>query len=389
MFKKLFILLFTLFSIAATAQNLVRMGVASGTNTYAVTFNPAITSFNSQTIYTITFTNANTSTTVTLDPAGAVGATAIKDNAGVDPAVGSIKQGGTYNLRFNGTHLRVIEAVSAGHVIEDEGTPVTQRANMNFTGSGVSVTDTGGKTVVTISGGGGGGSGSAILDVSTSTVGNVTTGEDVLYTYTLPADSLNENGDILRGRISGFVANNANVKSIVLAFGGTDILSRNTTTPSIGQAFTIDWEVIRTSATTQKANATFSGSDGTASSYYTVPGETLSGSVNIVLTGEATATNDIVKETSYVYLGVGGSTGGAGGGDVSLADFIASETPTGDIDDVNDTFTLANTPTFLHVYLDGLLQEEGGGNDYTISGTTLTMVIPPPSGSKLRVSYIK
>jgi len=45
---------------------------------------------------------------------------------------------------------------SGGHVIEDEGTPLTQRANMNFVGSGVTVTDAGGKTVVTIPGGGGG-----------------------------------------------------------------------------------------------------------------------------------------------------------------------------------------------------------------------------------------
>lgn len=44
-----------------------------------------------------------------------------------------------------------------GHAIEDEGTPVTQRATMNFTGAGVSVADSGGKTVVNIPGGGGGG----------------------------------------------------------------------------------------------------------------------------------------------------------------------------------------------------------------------------------------
>lgn len=37
---------------------------------------------------------------------------------------------------------------------EDEGTPVTQRANANFVGAGVTVTDAGGKTVVTIPGGG-------------------------------------------------------------------------------------------------------------------------------------------------------------------------------------------------------------------------------------------
>lgn len=38
---------------------------------------------------------------------------------------------------------------------EDEGVAVTQRANVNFTGAGVSVADSGGKTVVTIPGGSG------------------------------------------------------------------------------------------------------------------------------------------------------------------------------------------------------------------------------------------
>lgn len=43
-------------------------------------------------------------------------------------------------------------APTAGHVIEEEGTPLTQRANMNFVGAGVTATDAGGKTVVTIPG---------------------------------------------------------------------------------------------------------------------------------------------------------------------------------------------------------------------------------------------
>lgn len=38
--------------------------------------------------------------------------------------------------------------------IEDEGTPVTQRSTINFVGSGVTVTDSGGKTTVTITGSG-------------------------------------------------------------------------------------------------------------------------------------------------------------------------------------------------------------------------------------------
>jgi len=41
-----------------------------------------------------------------------------------------------------------------GHTIEDEGTPLTARTSLNFTGSGVTAADSGGKTVVTISSGG-------------------------------------------------------------------------------------------------------------------------------------------------------------------------------------------------------------------------------------------
>jgi hypothetical protein len=61
-------------------------------------------------------------------------------------------------VKSNGSPLQV------GHVIEDEGTPVTQRSNINFTGPGVSVADSGGKTVVTIAGGGGGGGFDYIVD---------------------------------------------------------------------------------------------------------------------------------------------------------------------------------------------------------------------------------
>ena len=57
-----------------------------------------------------------------------------------------------YFLRTNlaGTSVEWAAVPSSGHIIEDEGTPLTQRGNMNFTGAGVTVTDVGGKTVVII-----------------------------------------------------------------------------------------------------------------------------------------------------------------------------------------------------------------------------------------------
>lgn len=46
-------------------------------------------------------------------------------------------------------------AATPGHVIEYAGSPLAQRGVLNFTGAGVTVTDTAGETVVNISAGGG------------------------------------------------------------------------------------------------------------------------------------------------------------------------------------------------------------------------------------------
>lgn len=72
------------------------------------------------------------------------------------PKPGNNPHGGMHYLAGTGITIEgnVISS-SGGHTIENDGTPLTQRSNLNFTGAGVSVADTGGKTVVTISGGGG------------------------------------------------------------------------------------------------------------------------------------------------------------------------------------------------------------------------------------------
>ncbi len=53
-----------------------------------------------------------------------------------------------------------VAASGVGHTIQDEGTPLTQRTNLNFVGAGVTVTDDAGndatKVTITASGGGGG-----------------------------------------------------------------------------------------------------------------------------------------------------------------------------------------------------------------------------------------
>lgn len=76
---------------------------------------------------------------------------------------------------------------------------------------------------------------------------------------------------------------------------------------------------------------------------------------------------------------------------VRVQDVITRETPTGTLDGTNPVFVLANTPKAgtEHVFLNGLLMDAGAGNDYTISGATITFTFNPVAGDKIRVSYIK
>lgn len=73
------------------------------------------------------------------------------------------------------------------------------------------------------------------------------------------------------------------------------------------------------------------------------------------------------------------------------SNFVDKEVPSGSINGSNTSFSLANTPVAgsEHVYLNGILQESGSGNDYTISGAAITMLTAPLTGEKLRVSYRK
>lgn len=71
--------------------------------------------------------------------------------------------------------------------------------------------------------------------------------------------------------------------------------------------------------------------------------------------------------------------------------FVDRETPSGSVNGSNTAFTLANTPVAgsEHVYLNGLIQDPGAGNDYTISGANITYLTAPLTGDKIRVSYRK
>ena len=68
--------------------------------------------------------------------------------------------------------------------------------------------------------------------------------------------------------------------------------------------------------------------------------------------------------------------------------FVDWASPTGAINGINDSFTLASAPnpaSSFEVKLNGAILTVT--EDYTLSGTTLTLLTPPPTGSILGVKY--
>lgn len=67
-----------------------------------------------------------------------------------------------------------------------------------------------------------------------------------------------------------------------------------------------------------------------------------------------------------------------------------SEVPSGTINGSNVTFVLAHFPVSgtATVYLNGLTQKSGSGNDYLISGSTITYLFAPQTGDLLTVIYL-
>jgi hypothetical protein len=121
--------------------------------------------------------------------------------------------------------------------------------------------------------------------------------------------------------------------------------------------------------------ATANGFSGTVANPNTTPAITMQTTVTGLLKGNGTAVSAATASSDYM----------------APASFVTRETPTGTINGSNTTFTLANTPLSgtEMVFLNGILQDAGAGNDYTISGGTITMLAAPATGDKLRVTYQK
>lgn len=66
------------------------------------------------------------------------------------------------------------------------------------------------------------------------------------------------------------------------------------------------------------------------------------------------------------------------------------EVPTGSVNSSNTSFVLVNTPAnsfSVSFFIDGILQTQGVGKDYTISGATITTAVAPSTGQTVWATY--
>lgn len=131
-----------------------------------------------------------------------------------------------------------------------------------------------------------------VLTTKFTTTGNVGTGEDVLWSYSVPADTLAVNGQSLEIVFYVEVSSTLVGKTVRIKFGGTTI---DTAVYPSGTAKSglYRLRIVRTGATSQLVieEQTVTGGSGVTA---TTSAETLSGAVTFQVTGEATSNNDVV-----------------------------------------------------------------------------------------------
>lgn len=141
-----------------------------------------------------------------------------------------------------------------------------------------------------------------VIEVNTTAVGNVTTGEDDLITFTIPADTLNNNGDQVEFDMAGIFAATANNKRVRVYIDNTLLFDTTDLTTTTAEDWSIKGTIIKTGTGTQKCIVQWLSTEATllSSVDYSTVAEDETAALVLKATGEATATDDILQEVLIV-----------------------------------------------------------------------------------------
>jgi len=147
-------------------------------------------------------------------------------------------------------------------------------------------------------------SSSHVLNVQAGLVGTVGSGEDTLYTYDLPANTLDANNKGVRITAKGEFANTTSNTTLKLYFGtaSTTVTLPKTVSAASWEA---EWIVIRTAVNTQiaywRVHYTSAASDAVKRyATATLPTQDDGAAITVKVTGEGTSNNDITADFLFV-----------------------------------------------------------------------------------------
>lgn len=141
---------------------------------------------------------------------------------------------------------------------------------------------------------------SGVIERTTTSYTNTSTGEENAWTFALPANTLSADGKAVRVTVFGNTAANANNKTVRLYFGSTvwrTIINggvNNEVWSATGIAF-------RTGAASQELDVT-SSSGSTVFTNRGTASETMSGAITIKVTLQGAAASDLVFRSAVVEL---------------------------------------------------------------------------------------
>jgi hypothetical protein len=144
--------------------------------------------------------------------------------------------------------------------------------------------------------------GGTIAAYHTSTANSSTT-ETTLWSASIAASTLATDGDTLHFEYVGQILSSANSKTLRVKWGATTFYNSSAQNPALSTGFVIRGSIVRTGATVQKCSATLHTGVMTLFLFaaYGTAGETLSGAVNLVLTGQGGASNEVYIEYGKVW----------------------------------------------------------------------------------------
>lgn len=141
-----------------------------------------------------------------------------------------------------------------------------------------------------------------LLSAQASTgVGNTLAAETDLMTFTIPASTLSASGCVVDIEAFGMLAANGNTKTVRVYFGATKIAE---TVLSInGQPWSVRSEVVARTASAQTAYSYTTSDFGiisTDASMASTPAQSVAATIQVRVTGQGTATNDITQRALVV-----------------------------------------------------------------------------------------